>query len=78
MSKKLKPIIFHSSFEDQRLYSQLPSIKMNAAERLNEMYRLNKKLYGNSYGKVSKVTEIYTALPGENINDFYHRINNNG
>lgn len=78
MAKKLKPIIFHSSFEDQRLYSQLSSIKMSVGERLKEMYRLNRKQYGDSYGRVSKIMEIFTALPGESINDFYYRIDNIG
>lgn len=78
MGKKLKPIIFHSSFEEQRNYSQLSSIAMDAGERLNEMYRLNRKIFGDNYGKLSKTTELYTALPGESINDFYTRINNNG
>lgn len=70
MAKRLKPIVFHFSLEDQRLCSQVPSIKMSVEARLNEMYKLNRKLYGDSYGRVSKVMEIYTALPGESINDF--------
>lgn len=76
--KKLKPIVFHSSFEEQRLYGQLYAVKMDEGQRLNEMYRLNKKVYGNSYGKVSKIIEIFKALPGESVNDFYRRINKNG
>lgn len=70
----LKPIKFHSSFDEQRLYGQSCSINMNAPERLAEMYRLNRKIYGKSYGKVSKKTELYVGLPGESVNDFYRRI----
>lgn len=78
MKKKLKPILFHSSFEEQRLYSQLHSTYLDEGERLNEMYRLNRKIYGDRYGKISKTTELYQALPGESIHDFYARINHNG
>jgi hypothetical protein len=72
--KPLKPIVFHSSFEEQRLYGQNPSIRMNAAERLAEMYRLNRKIYGKQYGKLSKKTELHVGLPGESVNEFYRRI----
>jgi hypothetical protein len=76
--KKLQKIKFHSSFEDQRLYSQQHSIKMNIGERLKEMNRLNKKLYGDTYGKLSKKTSLFRALPNETINEFYNRISNYG
>lgn len=75
--KKLKPIVFHSSFEKQRLYGQSHSIQMDAGKRLKEMYRLNRKLYGDSYGEISKRTELHVALPGETVNDFHRRINKN-
>ncbi len=75
--KKLKTITFHSSFEEQRLYGQLHSIIMTEEERLYEMYRINKKIYGEGYGKISKQTECFSALPGESINEFYSRINKN-
>jgi hypothetical protein len=42
------------------------------------MYRLNKKLYSGSYGKISKKTELFVALPDESVNDFYRRIDKNG
>lgn len=76
--KKLKKIVFHSSFEEQRLYSQEHSLKMTEVERLKEMKRLNKKLYGDKYGKFSKKAFLFKALPNETINEFYKRISNNG
>ena len=78
MTKKLKPIVFHTSLEEQRLYGQLHAIDMDEEERLHEMYRLNKKLYGDRYGKVSRLVEVYQALPGESVNGFYQRVNRNG
>ncbi|WP_114749658.1 hypothetical protein [Pleomorphovibrio marinus] len=78
MEKKLKKIVFHSSFEEQRLHGQSFSIRWNATKRLNEMYRINKKLYGESYGKISKKTELFVAFPDESVNDFYRRIDKNG
>lgn len=76
--KKIKKIVFHTSFEEQRLYRQQHADNMNEEERLKEMNRLNKKLYGDKYGKLSKETSLFKALPNETINDFYKRINNNG
>lgn len=72
--KKLKPIVFHSSFEDQTRYNLSASANMSYSQRLAEMYRLNRKIYGKKYGKVSKKTELYVGLPGESVNDFYRRI----
>ena len=76
MKRKVKPIIFHSSHKEQRQHGQMHSIRMNDTERWNEMYRLNRKLYGANYGRVSKTTELYVGLPGESLEDFYLRINN--
>lgn len=78
MEKKLKKIVFHSSFDEQRLYGQFHSNRWDATKRLSEMYRLNKKLYSESYGKISKKTELFVALPDESVNDFYRRIDKNG
>ena len=75
MVKKLKPIVFHNSWEEQRLYGQRYTLEMTAAERLSEMYRLNEKLYGKSDWHSAKITELYQALPGESVRDFYRRIN---
>lgn len=73
--KPLKPIVFHSSFEEQRAYSLQSSLYMTAVERLAEMYRLNRKIYGEGYGKFPKKAELYVGLPGgESVNDFYRRI----
>lgn len=72
--KSLKPIVFHSSFEEQREYSLQSSFHMTPEQRLAEMYRLNRKIYGESYGKVPKKAELYVGLPGESVNDFYRRI----
>ena len=76
--KKMKKITFHNSFEEQRLFGQRPTVEMTVEERISEMYRLNRKIYGENYGKLSKEIEIFQALPGESINDFYKRINPNG
>ncbi len=76
MSKKsLKKIVFHSSFEEQKIYSQQFSIGLSVEERLAEMYRLNRKLYGINYGKLSKTVELFVGLPGESVKDFRKRIN---
>lgn len=72
-----KPIIFHADFEAQRKYSLEISLNMTPAERLAEMYRLNRKIYGKRYGVISKTTELYCAKPGETVEDFYKRINSN-
>lgn len=72
--KNLKPLVFYSSFEEQTQYSLCASVKMTYTERLAEMYRLNRKIYGEKYGKVSRKTELYVGLPGESVNDFYRRI----
>jgi hypothetical protein len=76
MAKKLKPIVFHSSHQEQKSYGQQHALHLDATERLREMYRLNRKLYGEAYGKVAKVVEIHKALPGESINEFFNRVNN--
>ena len=76
--KDLKKIVFHSSFEEQKLYSLQHSINMNEAERLGEMYRLNRKIYGERYGKISKKIEVFIGLPGESVREFYKRINGDG
>ena len=73
--KPLKPIAFFKSFEEQRIHGMLRFIEMTRDERLGEMYRLNKKIYGASYGVVSKNSQLYTAKTGETIADFYKRIN---
>ena len=75
MTKKKKPIVFFDSFEEQRLYGQLYTLEMNAAERLNEMYRLNQRIPGYGNWRKSSITELYVAKPGESVNDFYRRIN---
>ena len=75
MAKKKKPIIFFDSFEEQELYGLLASLDMSVSERLSAMYELNERFY-DSYGKVrSKTIELFVARPGESVNDFYHRIN---
>jgi hypothetical protein len=76
--KELKKIVFHSSFEDQRLYGQQYAIGMGPKERLEEMYRLNRKIFGSAYGKISEKIEIFSGEKGETVKDFYHRINRNG
>jgi hypothetical protein len=73
---KLKKIHFHSSFEEQRLFGQMRTIEMTVVERIREMYRINRELYGEGYGKLSKDIELFQALPGETVNDFYKRIEN--
>ena len=75
MAKKLKPIAFHTSFEEQRLHGQCYTLEMTDTERLNEMYRLNQKLYGKHDWHGAKITELHQSLPGESIGDFYRRIN---
>lgn len=73
--KNLKKIVFHSSFEEQTLFGQQHAVELNYEERLFEMYRLNRKLFGENYGKVSKkVTQLYSILPCESLSDFYKRI----
>jgi len=58
-----------------RLFGHLHSLELDAAGRFAEMHRLNCKVFGKDYGsKVSKIVEIYTALPGEDVNQFYRRI----
>lgn len=75
MSKKLKPIVFHASFQEQQRYGQLHTLTMTPAERLNEMYRLNEKFYGKHDWKRPGITELHQGLPGESAKDFYARIN---
>lgn len=75
MSKKKRPIIFFDSFEEMRLYGQLYTLEMNAAERLSEMYRLNQWIPGYGTWRDSGITELHIAKPGESVNDFYRRIN---
>lgn len=72
---KLKPMVFHVSFEEQKLYGLQSSVLMSPAERLAEMYRLNRKIYGEQYGKISKTIEVYSSKSGETVHDFYKRIN---
>lgn len=74
MVKKLKPIVFHDSWEEQRLYGQRYTREMTAAERLSEMYRLNEKLYGKFDWHSAKITELHQASPRESVRDFYCRI----
>ena len=75
MAKKLKSIVFHTSFEEQRLHGQHHTLEMTDTERLGEMYRLNEKLYGKHDWHGDKIIELHQALPGESIKDFYRRIN---
>lgn len=75
MTKKKKPLVFFDSFAEQRLFGQLYTLGMSAAERLSEMYRLNEQTipgYGKS--QKGKPIQIYVARPGESVNDFYRRI----
>ncbi|GEM_PF-2762391 len=74
--KKRKPIKIHSSFDEMREYGQQYSRTLDSAGCLAEMHRLNCKVFGENYGeKVSKTVEIYVALPEEDVNQFYRRIN---
>ena len=75
MADKKKPIIFFNSFEEQENYGMLSSANMNAAERLSAMYQLNEKLYGPRPKTKRKTTQLFVAKPGESVNEFYRRIN---
>lgn len=62
MAKSLKKIHFHKSFKEQGLFRLQASINMTMEERVREMYRLNYMVYGEKYGKVSKISVVYAAL----------------
>lgn len=78
MSQRKKTIVFHQSFDEQRIHGQYHTLEMDASERLFEMYRLNQRIpdYGN--WRAGNKTELYVAKPGESVNDFYRRINEDG
>lgn len=76
---KLKPLHFHSSHEEMRQFSQEYVLNLDGSARLAEMQKLNRKAFGENYGsKVSKTVEIFVGLPGEDVQQFYKRINQNG
>lgn len=67
-NNKLKPITFHSSFEEMKLFGQMHSIEPDGIGRLAQMQRLNRKVFGENYGnKVSKKVEVFSADPGEDV-----------
>ena len=75
MTKKKKPIVFFDSFAEQELYGLLGSLEMSVPERLQAMYELNERFY-ESYGEVrGKTIELFVGRPGESVNDFYRRVN---
>lgn len=76
MKKELKKIQVHDSYEAQEAYRMSGALAMTPRERILEMYRLNYSAYGSSYGQVSKISYLYTALPGESLHDFFKRVNN--
>jgi hypothetical protein len=71
----LKKIIFYPSLEAQENAALQASISMTPQERLSAMYELNRKIYGENYGKLTKVTKLFCALPGESLHDFFKRKN---
>ena len=73
--KPLKKIIFYPSLEAQESATLQATLLMSPQERLSAMYELNHKIYGENYGKLTKVAKLFCALPGESLHDFFKRKN---
>ncbi len=66
-----KKIKFYTDFDDVRISRMLEINRMSFGER-KHYYSLHSNY---DYKPLSKKIEIFTALPGESVEDFYKRIN---
>ena len=70
----MKKLVFHDNMDAQRDYGLNQSSNRSFIQRLADLLILNRKVFGQKEN-ISKKTEIFTSKKGEDVNDFYKRIN---